>query len=100
MKRQHPWQQATSSRLLCSAVSCGMLVQVLLALAQFVIVGSGRSPYAPTQPSGEGHLRQHHDGGWDVREGGTSVGVNYVRTHSSLNPQSLDVAVGLYPCNW
>jgi len=35
VKCQHPWQKATSSRLLCSAVSCGILAQVLLALLQF-----------------------------------------------------------------
>jgi len=95
----HPWQKATSSRLLCSAVSCGIIAQVLLALPQFVIVGSGRSPRAPTQLSGKTHLRQHHDGGGDGEEGGTSVGVSDVRTHSFLNPHSLHVAVGLYPCN-
>ena len=61
VKCQHPWQKATSSRLLCSAVSCGILAQVLLALPQFVIVGSGRRPCARTQPSDETHLRQHHE---------------------------------------
>ena len=60
VKCQHPWQKATSSCLLCSAVSCGILAQILLALPQFVIVGSGRHLCAPTQPSDEGHLRQHH----------------------------------------
>jgi len=78
-KCQHPWQKATSSRLLCSAVSCGILAQVLLALPQFVIVGSGRRPGAQTQPSGETHLGQHHDGGGDGAEGGTSVGVSEVK---------------------
>jgi len=34
-KCQHPWQMATSSRLLCLVVSCGILAQVLLALPQF-----------------------------------------------------------------
>jgi len=44
-------------------------------------------------------LRQHHDGGGDGGEGGTSVGVSDVRTHSFVNPHSLHVAtVGLYPC--
>jgi len=97
VKCQHPWQKATSSRLLCSAVSCGILAQVLLALPQFVIVDSGRRPCARTQPSGETHLRQHHDGGGDGGEGGTSVGVSDGRTHSFLNPHFLHVAVGLYP---
>jgi len=55
VKCQHPWQKTTSSHLLCSAASCGMLAQVLLTLLQFVIVGSGRHHCAPTQPSGEGH---------------------------------------------
>ena len=64
VKCQHPWQKATSSRLLCSAVS-----------------------------------RQHHDGGGDGGGGGTSVGVSDVKTHSFLNPHSLYVAVGLYPCD-
>ena len=59
VKCQHPWQKATSSRLLCSAVSCGILAQVLLALPQFVIVGSGRRSRAPTQPSGETHLKHN-----------------------------------------
>ena len=99
VKRQHPWQQATSSLLLCSAVSCRMLAKVLLVLAQFVIVGSGRCPCGPARPSGEGHLRQHHDGGGDGGKSGTSVGVNEVRAHSCLNPHSLHVAVGLYPCD-
>ena len=40
VKRQHLWQKGTISCLLCSAVSCGMLAQVLLALSQFVIVDS------------------------------------------------------------
>jgi len=96
VKRQHPWQKATSFRLLCSAVSCGMLAQVLLALPQFVIVGSGRRSCAPTQPSSEGHLRQHQNDGGDRGEGGISVGVNDVRSHSSLDPHSLHVVVGLY----
>jgi len=99
VKYQHPWQKATSSRLLCSAVSCGILAQVLLALPQFVIVGLGHRPCARTQPSGETHLRQHHDGSGDGGEGGTSVGVIDVRTHSFLHLHSLHVAVGLYPCN-
>jgi len=58
VKCQHLWQKASSSRLLCSAVSCGILAQVLLALPQSVIVGSGRRPRARTQPSGETHLTQ------------------------------------------
>jgi len=100
VKCQHPWQKATSSRLLCSAVSCRILAQVLLALPQFIIVGSGRRPRARTQPSGDTHLRQHHDGGGDGGEGGTSGGVSNVRTHSFVNPHSLHVAaVGLYPCD-
>jgi len=99
VKCQHPWQKATSSGLLRSAVSCGILAQVLLALPQFIIVGSGRRPCARTQPSGETHLRQHHDGSGDGGEGGTSVGVSDVRTHSFLSPHSLHVAVGLYPCD-
>jgi hypothetical protein len=78
-------------------VSCRILAQVLLTLPQFVILGSGRRPCASMQPSVEGHLRQHHDGGGDRAEGGTSVGVNEVRTHSFLNPNSLHAAVGLYP---
>jgi len=49
VKCQHPWQKATSSRLLCSAVSCGILAQVKLALLQVVIVGSGLRPRAHTQ---------------------------------------------------
>jgi len=97
VKRQHPLQKATSSRLLCLAASCGMLAQFLLALPQFVILGSGRRPDAHMQLSSEGHSRQHHDGGGDEGEDGTSIGVNNVRTHSSLNPHSLHVAVGLYP---
>ena len=48
--------------------------------------------------SGEGHLRQHHDGGGDGGEVGTSADASDVRTHSSLNPHSLHAAVGLYPC--
>ena len=99
VKRQHPWQKATSSRLLCSAVSCGILAQVLLALPQFVMVGSGRRPCARGQSVGETHLRQHHDGGRDGGEGGAFVGVSDVRTHSSLKSHSLHVAVGLYPCD-
>jgi len=99
VKYQHPWQKATSSRLLGSAVSCGILAQVLLALPHFVIVGSGRRLCAPTQHSSEGHLRQHYDGGGDGGEGGTSVGMSDVRTHSFLNPHSLHVAVGVYPCD-
>ena len=83
VKRQHPWQKATSSRLLCSAVSCGILAQVLLAFPQFVIVGSCRRPCAQTQPSGEIHLRQHHDGGGDRGEGRTSVGVSDVKRTAS-----------------
>jgi len=69
VKCQHLWQKATSSRLLCSAVSGGILAQVLLALAQFVIVCSGCCPRARarTQRSSKTHLRQHHDG---VRDGG------------------------------
>ena len=62
VKCQHPWQKAISSRLLCSAVSCGRPAQVLLALPQFQIVGSGRRLCAPTQPSGEGHSRQQGRG--------------------------------------
>jgi len=85
VKCQHPWQKATSSRLLCSAVSCGILAQVLLALPQFVIVGSGRRPCAPTQPSDETHLRQHHDGSGDWGGGGTSIGLSDVRTHSNIH---------------
>jgi len=80
VKRQHSWQKPTSSRLLCSAMSCGMLAQVLLALRQFVIKGSGRRPCAPTQPNGENYLRQYHDGGGGVGEGGTSGGVTSQRT--------------------
>ena len=77
VKCQHPWQETTSSRLLCSAVSREILAQVLLALPQFVIVGSGHHPCAPTQPSGRFHLRQHHDGGpGDGGECGTSASVN------------------------
>jgi len=74
---QHPGQKATSSRLLCWAMLGGIPAQVLLALPQY-----------------EGHLRQHHHGSGVGGEGGTSVGVNDVRTHSSLNPYSLHVAVG------
>jgi len=99
VKCQHPRQKATSSRLLGSAVSCGILAQVLLALPQFLIVGSGRRLCAPTQRFSEGHLRQHYDGGGDGGEGGTSVGMSDVRMHSFLNPHSLHVAVGLYPCD-
>jgi len=97
VKCQHLWQKATSSRLLCSAVSSGILAQVLLALPLFVIVCSGRRPRASarTQHSSKTHLRQHHDGGGDGGEGGTSVGVSDVRTHSLLNPHSLHVAVGV-----
>jgi len=36
VKCQHHWQKATSSRLLCSAVSFGILAQVLLALPQWL----------------------------------------------------------------
>jgi len=35
VKCQHPWHKATSSLLLCLAVSCRILAQVLLALLQF-----------------------------------------------------------------
>jgi len=48
--------------------------------------------------SGDGNLRQHHDGGGDGGEVGTSADASDVRTHSSLNPHSLHAAVGLYPC--
>ena len=99
VKCQHPWQKATSSRLLCSAVSCEILAQVLLALPQFVIVGSGRCPCARTLPSGEKYLRQHHDGGGDGGEGRTSVGVSDIRTHSFSNPYFLYVVVSLYSCD-
>jgi len=102
VKCQHPWQKATSFRLFllgCVLAVSWILAQVLLAWPQFVIVGSGRRPRAQTQPAGETHLRQHHDGGGDGGEGGTSVGVSDVRTHSFLNPHSLHVAVGLYPCD-
>jgi len=64
----------------------------LLALPQFVIVGSGCSPRARTQTPSESHVRQHHDGGGDGGEGGTSVGVSDVRTHSVLNPHSSNLS--------
>ena len=75
--------------------SCRMLAQVLLALPQLVIIGSGRHPCARTQPSAETHLSQHHNGGGDGGEGGTSVVVSDDRTHSFLNPHSLHVTVDL-----
>jgi len=99
VKCQHPWQKETSSRPLCLAVSCGILAQVLLALPEFVSVGSDRRPCARTQLSGGTHLRQHHDGGGGGGEGRTSVGESDVRTHSFLKPHSLHVAIGLYPCD-
>jgi len=74
------FDQVTCSRLLCSAASCGIPAQVLLALLLFVIVGSCHCPGAPTQPSGERHFTQHHDGGEDGGGGGTSVSVNNIRT--------------------
>ena len=38
-------------------------------------------------------------GGGDGGEGGTSGGVNDIRMHSFLSPQSFYVAVSLYPCD-
>jgi len=93
------WQKATSSRLICSVAFCRILAQVLLALPQFVIVGSGRRLCAPTQPSSKGYSRQHRDGGGDGGKGGTPVAASDVRTHSFLTPHFLHVAVGLYPCD-
>ena len=45
-------------------------------------VGSCHCPGAPTQPSGEGHFTQYHDGGEDGGGGGTSVSVNNIRTQA------------------
>jgi len=67
VKCQHPWKKATSPRLFCSALSCGILAQVLLALPQLVIVGSGHRHCARTQPSGETRLKQH----WATMAAGT-----------------------------
>jgi len=79
VKCQHPWQKPTISCLLWLAVSCGILHAYLHRSCShcpnFVIVGSGRSPCAPTQPSGEEHLRQYHDNFRDGGQSGTSRGV-------------------------
>ena len=99
VKCQHPWQKATSFRLLCSAVSCGILAQVLLALPQFVIVGSGCQFGAPTQSSSKGHLRQHHDDCGDGGECRTSVGVSNVRTHEQLQNSQLLESTFLTCCS-
>jgi len=96
VKCQHPWQKPTISRLLWLAVSCGILHSYLHRSCShcpnFVIVGSGRSPCAPTQPSGEEYLRQHHDNFRDGGQSGTSRGV--------INNEQLLESSFITCCSW